>query len=270
MQIVILCGGQGARLREETQYRPKALVEISGHPVLWHVMKSYGHYGFRDFTLCLGYKGEMIKQYFLDYDVLRHDLNITVGPNKEVTLLNPEGNDEWAVTCVDTGYDTPTGGRIHRIKPYIPDGDDTFMLTYCDGLADIDIRSLLQFHQKMGKIATITAVRPPSRFGVLKIEGNIATGFAKGLHVDSGWIDGGFFVFNKQIFDYLDDTSWLSGDVRDVQDGRRSTVQKLIADQELAVYKHAGRWQCMDTSREMEVLTELWRTGQAFWKLWKG
>lgn len=267
MQVVILCGGQGTRLKEETQFRPKALVEIGDKPILWHIMKGYAHYGFKDFILCLGYKGDMIKQYFLNYERLQYDLRITLGPEKNVDILGKREQEDWTVTCIDTGIETPTGGRIHRIKPLIQ--DDTFMVTYGDGVSNIDIRKLLHFHHRMGKVATVTAVRPPSRFGVLQIEDGLATRFAKGAHVESGWIDGGYFVFSNRIFGYLDDTSWLSGDVRDVQDGRgAATLQRLIADQELAVYQHEGFWEGMDTLRDLERLTEMWKTGQAGWKTW--
>ena len=269
MQVVILCGGQGTRLQEETQFRPKALVEIGGYPVLWHVMKIYASYGFNEFVLCLGYKGEMIKRYFIDYEMLRNDLRITTGPVKSVSVLGSREQEDWTITCADTGTDTPTGGRIHRIKPFIPNDDDTFMLTYCDSLGNIDIRNLLDFHHSSRKIATVTGVRPPSRFGELQMDGDMATGFTKGVPVKAGWIDGGFFVFNKRIFDYLDDQSWLSGDVRDLQDGSGApTLQRLVNDEELSVYRHDGLWECMDTQREMEMLTEMWKTGQAAWRTW--
>lgn len=269
MQVVILCGGQGTRLQEETQFRPKALVEIGDRPILWHVMKGYARYGFKEFILCLGYKGEMIKRYFLDYEMLENNLRITLGPVKSVSLLDAEEQEDWTITCADTGADTPTGGRIHRIKRFIPDSDTSFFMTYCDGVSNIDIQRLLEFHKEKGKVATVTAVRPPSRWGVLQVDRDLATGFTKGAHMESGWIDGGFFVFNKRIFDYVDDTSWLSGDVRDVQDGRgAATLQRLIRDNELSVYRHDGVWECMDTPREMAMLTEMWRTGQAGWKTW--
>lgn len=270
MQVVILCGGLGTRLQEETQYRPKALVEIGKYPVLWHVMKIYASYGYHDFVLCLGYKGEMIKRYFIDYAILRNDLRITTGSAKNVTVLGNEEQEDWTVTCADTGEDTPTGGRVNRIEQFIPQGDDTFMLTYCDSLGNIDIPALLDFHNKSGKLATVTGVRPPSRFGELQMNGDIATGFTKGVPVKSGWIDGGFFVFNRRIFDYLDDHTWLSGDVRDVQDDAAApTLQRLISDGELGVFRHDGLWECMDTQREMEMLTEMWKTGKAAWKMWK-
>jgi glucose-1-phosphate cytidylyltransferase len=269
MQVVILCGGQGTRLKEETQFRPKALVEIGGRPILWHIMKGYAQYGFREFILCLGYKGDMIKRYFLDYDLLQYDVKIRLGATKSIAVLNAEAPENWTVACVDTGFETPTGGRIHRIRSLIPETDDTFMATYCDGVSNIDIGGLLAFHRKRGRVATVTAVRPISRFGVLQVEDDLATGFAKGAHVESGWIDGGFFVFNKRIFEYLDDASWLSGDVRDVQGGRgRATLQRLIEDQELAVYQHDGFWAPMDTPRDLETLTEMWKTGRSDWKVW--
>ena len=269
MQVVILCGGQGTRLQEETQFRPKALVEIGEYPILWHVMKIFTSYGFNEFILCLGYKGEMIKRYFVDYEVMRKDLRITTGPMKSVAVLGDQEQENWTVTCVDTGADTPTGGRIHHIKQFIPEDDDAFMLTYCDSLGNIDIRHLVDFHHKAGRIATVTGVRPPSRFGELQMDGNIATSFTKGAPVKAGWIDGGFFVFDRRIFDYLDDSCWLSGDVRDVGDGSGApTLQRLIDDGELSVYRHEGLWECMDTRREMEMLTTMWKTGQAAWKTW--
>lgn len=269
MQVVILCGGQGTRLKEETQFRPKALVEIGDHPILWHILKGYGHYGFTDFILCLGYKGDMIKQYFLNFERLHTNLRITLGPTPSVSVLSPEKPEPWSLTCVDTGADTPTGGRIHRIRPFIPATDEIFMVTYGDGVSNVDIHALLAFHKRHGRTATVTAVRPVSRFGTLQIEGELATGFVKGAHVESGWIDGGFFVFDRRIFDYLDDFSWLSGDVRDVKDGRgQATLQQLIGEQQLAVYQHQGFWAAMDTQRDMETLTAIWKTGQAEWKVW--
>ena len=269
MQVVILCGGQGTRLKDETQFRPKTLVEIGGRPILWHIMKAYAGYGIKDFVLCLGYKGEMIKSYFLDYEMIQNNLRITLGPEKSVSVLETGNQEDWTVTCVDTGTDTPTGGRIHRVRPFIPSGDDTFMLAYCDGVSNIDIQDMLRFHEEKGKVATVAGVRPISRFGELQVDGDLVTRFSKGAHMGSGWIDGGFFVFNRRIFDYLDDTSWLSGDVRDVQEGHGApTLQRLINDQELSIYRHDGFWQCMDTPREMEMLNEMWKTGQAGWKTW--
>lgn len=266
MHIIILCGGQGTRLKEETQFRPKALVEIGGRPILWHIMKLYAQHGFRKFILCLGYKGEMIKRYFLDYEVLQNDLTITLGPEKRVTILGAERQEDWTVTCVDTGMDTPTGGRLHRIQSFIP--DETFMVTYGDGVSNLDIRRLLRFHEEKGKIATVTGVRPLSRFGELQVESGLATAFSKGSQVAAGWIDGGFFVFNRRIFEYLDDHAWLSGDVRDVQGRATAVLQQLIDDHELAVYEHDGFWECLDTPRDLEILTELWKTGNAEWKTW--
>ncbi|MBM3262517.1 MAG: NTP transferase domain-containing protein [candidate division Zixibacteria bacterium] len=269
MHVVILCGGQGTRLREETQFRPKALVEVGGRPILWHIMKSYAQYGHHDFVLCLGYKGEMIKRYFLDYDTLQQDIRVTLGMSKAVTLLGQLEQEGWTVTCADTGTETPTGGRIHRIERYMSEG--TFMVTYGDGVSDIDIDDLLRFHRKMGKIATVTGVRPISRFGELQVNRGVATAFAKGTHVSSGWIDGGFFVFERAIFDYLNDNAWLSGDIKAVEDGQNaSTLQRLIEDHQLAVYEHDGFWACLDTPRDLEVLAELWKTGHADWKTWTG
>jgi glucose-1-phosphate cytidylyltransferase len=222
-------------MKEETEYRPKPMVEIGGRPILWHIMKIYGHYGFKDFVLCLGYKGEMIKEYFYNYEILNNDFTIELGKRK-VEFNNTHGEAGWKVTLVDTG---------------------TFMVTYGDGVANIDIRDLLTFHNNHGKIATLTGVMPPSRFGTLSIVENKVIKFIEKPQAMDGLINGGFFVFDKRIFDYLA--------VDDLCDLEIGTLDKLAGEGELMVYKHLGDWMCMDTIRDLEYLNKLWASGKAFW-----
>ena len=203
MKVVILCGGQGTRLRQETEYRPKPLVQIGGRPILWHIMKIYAHYGFNEFVLCLGYKGRLIKEYFLNYQAMNNDVTLQLGPQKCIAFHGNHEEQDFKVTLADTGDETMTGGRVRRIKPYID--QDTFMVTYGDGVADIDIEALLDFHQAHDKMATVTAVRPPTRFGILEInDRNVVTSFAEKPRME-GRISCGFFVFSRKVFDYLDD-----------------------------------------------------------------
>ncbi|MAG47637.1 glucose-1-phosphate cytidylyltransferase [archaeon] len=264
MPVVILCGGYGTRMGRATQDRPKPLVEIGDDPILLHIMKVYSHHGFNDFTLCLGYNGEMIKKYFIDYKVLQNDLSIGLGSKKGVEIFEEKKQENWIVNCINTGIDTPTGGRIHRIKNFIRGKD--FMVTYGDGVSNINIKDLLEYHHTRGKIATVTAVRPPARFGELEIEDGLVKSFSKGEQMKSGWIDGGFFVFNKGIFEYLNDDSWLSGDVKEEKDGpNSSTLQKLISDEELVAYQHGEFWGCMDNPRDLKTLTKMWKSGKAKW-----
>lgn len=238
MKVVIFCGGQGTRLREETEFRPKPMVMIGHKPVLWHIMKTYAHYGFKEFVLCLGYKGEMIKQYFNDN----------------------AGEENWSVTLADTGERAEKGARLKRIQKYI-DGD-TFMVTYGDGVADINIKELLAFHQTHGKIATVTGVRPRSAFGEIRFtKDGTVTQFIEKPQFSTETISGGFFVLNRKIFDCLSD--------EETCDFERGPIEKLVADGQLMVYIHNGGWACMDTYRDMLYLNELWDKGQAFWKVWK-
>jgi len=259
MKVVILCGGLGTRLREETEFRPKPMVEIGGKPILWHIMKIYSHYGIKDFVLSLGYKGEMIKEYFYNYEILTNDFTIKLGNKKSIEIHSNNAEKDWRITLADTGDKALKGARLKRVQQYID--DDTFMLTYGDGVADVDINALLAFHNKHGKLATVTGINPASRFGELKIKGNQVESFSEKPRDGDGLINGGFFVFNKGIFDYL------SGDENcDLEIG---PLEKITSEGQLMVYKHIGTWACMDTIRDMEYLNKLWREGQAAWKVWE-
>ena len=255
--VVILAGGLGTRLREETEYRPKPMVKIGHQPILWHIMKSYAHYGFRDFIVCLGYKGETIREYFLDSSAYTGDVMLNLGAGTQKHLGNTYEKVDWRVLLADTGQSTMTGGRIRRVRDYIK--SDRFMVTYGDGVADVDITALLATHQKSGRIATLTGVRPTSRFGELSIEGDRVARFAEKEFLQDVWISGGFFVFEKKIFDYLHDDSTIL---------EQEPLRKLSAESQLTVHKHPGYWQCMDTYREFEILNRAWDSGAAPWKVW--
>lgn len=258
MKVVILCGGYGARLREETEFRPKPMIEVGGRPLLWHIMKIYAWHGFTEFILCLGNKGRMIKEYFLNYEAMNNDLTVTLGSPSQLQLHNDYSEKGWTVTLVDTGELTMTGGRVKRVEKYID--TDAFMLTYGDGVADINIRRLVEFHFKNGKIGTVAGVRPPSRFGELITDHNRVVEFAEKPFASQGWINGGFFVFSKAFFEYLDD-----GD-NCVLEGR--PLERLARNGELMVFPHDGFWQCMDTYRDMRVLQSQWESGKAPWAIW--
>lgn len=259
MKTVILCGGMGTRLREETEFRPKSMVEIGGRPILWHIMKGYASHGFYDFILCLGYRADVIKSYFFNYHLLNQDFTIRLGSPDRVSFHGNHLEHDWNITLADTGIAALTGARVKRIQPYIT--GDNFMLTYGDGVADVDIRKLLDFHRAHGKIGTVTGVRPPSRFGELQLESDQVVQFSEKPQVSSGFINGGFFVFNKEFFNYVsdDDTCSLEG----------VPLEHLARDGELKVYTHTGFWQCMDTSRDLKRLRELWESGQPQWKVWR-
>lgn len=256
MKVVILAGGMGTRLREETEYRPKPMVQIGGRPMLWHIMKTYAHYGHNDFVICLGYKGEMIRDYFLNYETQNRDFAITLGSGK-VEILGNHTEDGWRVTLADTGDKTMTGGRIKRIQKYIT--GETFFATYGDGVADIDIESLAAFHRRQGRLATVTAVRPSSRYGELAIEAGRVTLFREKPQVAEGWINGGFLVLEPQVFDLIE------GDGDSLETG---LLARLVEREQLAVYQHEGFWQCMDTYREMQQLDDLWARNAAPWRVW--
>lgn len=256
MKVVILAGGLGTRLREETEYRPKPMVRIGGRPILWHIMKIYAHYGYNDFVICLGYKGEMIRDYFRNYETQNRDFTVTLGSGK-VAVLGNHAEDGWQVTLAETDERTMTGGRLKRIEKYI--GRSTFMATYGDGLADVDIEWLLGFHRRQGKLATVTGVRPSSRYGELGIENGRVTLFREKPQVNEGWINGGFFVFEPKVF------SLIEGDDDTLETG---LLSRLVEHKQLAVYQHEGFWQCMDTYREMQQLEEIWEQGRAPWKVW--
>jgi glucose-1-phosphate cytidylyltransferase len=257
--VIILCGGLGTRLREETEFRPKPLVEIGGKPILWHIMKTYSHYGFNNFILCLGYKGSMIKEYFSHYNLLNKDFTITLGQNSEPVVHNDHCEKDWRITFVDTGEDALKGARLKRAEKYI-DGD-TFMVTYGDGVSNVDISKLLEFHKQHGKLATLTGVRPPSRFGELILEGDRIKKFEEKPQSDNKPINGGFFVFNRKIFDYLED--------KDECDLERGALEKVAESGELMMYRHPDFWYCMDTPRDFDYLRNMWRNGNVPWKRWK-
>jgi glucose-1-phosphate cytidylyltransferase len=256
--VVILCGGMGTRLREETEYRPKPLVEIGGRPVLWHIMKIYGAQGFKRFVLCLGYKGDMIRHYFINYRLMTRNFTLQLDADMEPTVESNGAPEEWTITFADTGTNAMTGARIKRIKQYI-DGDE-FMLTYGDGVANINLLELLKFHRSHGKLATVTAVHPIARFGELMIEGNRVVQFAEKSQVPEGFINGGFFVFNRRVFDYLsDDASCVL---------EREPLERLAGEGELMTYRHTGFWHCMDTYRDSLVLNQFWESPNPPWKIW--
>ncbi|HLY63863.1 MAG TPA: glucose-1-phosphate cytidylyltransferase [Terriglobia bacterium] len=255
--VVILCGGMGTRLREETEYRPKPMVEIGGRPILWHIMKTYGHHGFKKFVLCLGYKGQMIKQYFLNYKALNSDFTLQLDGDRQPLLHQSEANEDWTITFVDTGESTLTGARVKRVEPFVQ--SDLFMLTYGDGVADVDLGGLLEFHRSHGKIGTVTGVRPYSRFGELVIQDGRVNRFSEKPQVDEGIVNGGYFIFNRKFFDYL------SAEESCVLE--HQPLENLSRDGELMVYFHKGFWQCMDTYRDFLALDEMWKKNPK-WKVW--
>lgn len=254
MKVAILAGGFGTRLAEETEIRPKPLVEIGGRPMLWHIMKIYAHYGFTDFVVALGYKGEYIKKYMLDYMALSSDMTLQL--RQGVINYHQAHEDDWTVQLIDTGLNTLTGGRIKRLQPYL---NETFMLTWGDGVADIDIRKLLAFHRSHGKIATVTAVRPVARYGHLNINQGQVQEFSEKPQTGEGWINGAFFVLEPQVFDYIqgDETMW-----------EQEPLSELANQGQLMAYQHHSFWQCMDTLRERHLLQKYWDSGAAPWKVW--
>lgn len=256
MKVVILAGGAGTRLREETEYRPKPMVEVGGSPILWHIMKIYSAYGHTDFIICLGYKGDVIRDYFLNYQNRRCDFTVALGTG-QVNIHGNHCEDKWQVTLADTGEKTMTGGRIRRVAKYV--GNSTFLATYGDGVADVNLDALLAFHRRRGKLATATAVRPVSRYGELAIEDGSVTVFQEKPQVTEGWVNGGFFVFEPEVFDLITD---------DDDPLEAGLLSRLVERGELSVYQHQGFWQCMDTYREMQLLNEMWISRKAPWKQW--
>jgi glucose-1-phosphate cytidylyltransferase len=255
MKVAILAGGVGSRLSEETISKPKPMVEIGGRPILWHIMKHYGQYGFDDFVIALGYKGELIKRWMLDLAALQGDITVQVGRGR---VEKHEGErDDWTVKLVETGLDTQTGGRVKRLAPHL--GEDTFMLTWGDGVADIDLVRLLEFHRSHGKLATMTAVRPPARFGHIELAGEVVSEFSEKPQAREGWINGAFFVLEPQVIDYID---------HDLTHWEREPLERLAADGQLMAYRHESFWQCMDTLRDRVLLESMWESGNAPWKTW--
>ena len=253
--VVILCGGQGTRLREETEKIPKPLVDIGGRPILWHIMKIYGRHDPYRFVLCLGYKSNLIKDYFLSYRAHLADFTIRMNDNHAIDHHNDLGNEAWEITCAETGLLTGTGGRLRRVRDYID--TDTFYFTYGDGVADVDIAALTRFHREQGRIATVTGVRPASRYGELETDGSAVTSFSEKPSSETGMINGGFFVFDRAVFDYLSDEPGLMLE--------QEPLRRLVADGELSVFPHDGYWLGMDTYRDYLELNRLWNSGEVPW-----
>lgn len=256
MKVAILAGGLGTRLAEETEIRPKPMVEIGGQPILWHIMKHYAHFGYNQFVIALGYKGEYIKRWMRDFGALEGDMTVKTRTG-EIEVHNKEQTD-WVVDLVETGLPTLTGGRIKRLKPWL--GSGTFMLTWGDGVSDVDIRTLLAFHRSHGKLATLTAVRPPARYGHLDLDGDHITSFTEKPQTAEGWINGAFFVLEPGVFDYIDGDATMF---------EHAPLEGLARDGQLVAYKHHAFWQCMDTMREKHLLQKLWESGNPPWKLWR-
>lgn len=256
MKVAILAGGMGTRLAEETEAKPKPMVEVGGRPILWHIMMHYYNFDFRNFVIALGYKGEYIKKYIADYSALNSDLTVNVKTGTVVRHGSP--TPDWMVQLVDTGLRTNTGGRVKRLAPFI--GNERFMLTWGDGVSNIDLNALVDFHKKHGKLATLTAVRPPARFGHIEFDGDQVCQFTEKPQTAEGWINGAFFVLEPEVFDMVDgdDTSWEKG-----------PLDRLAREGQLMAYRHHDFWQCMDTLREKYLLERLWESGQAPWKTWE-
>ncbi len=256
MKVVILCGGLGTRLREETEFRPKPMVEVGGRPILWHIMKTYAHHGFREFVLCLGYRGVVIKDYFLNYEAMNNDFSICLGQKSQIRYHGLHTEQGFSVTLADTGNETMTGGRIARIAKYID--ADTFLLTYGDGVADIDICRLVEYHKSHGKLATVTTVRPIARYGMLDLgaEDRVYR-FAEKPKSD-GWMSAGYFVLNREVFNYLGGDDCIF---------ERETVARLAEEGQLMAYRHDGFFYAMDTFREYQILNQLWNSGDAPWRV---
>lgn len=257
MKVGILAGGFGTRLAEETEIKPKPMVEIGNKPILWHIMKIYSHYGFKDFVIALGYKGEMIKKYFVDYCTLKGNLCVDL-TNGHIEKYDKEIRADWQVELIETGLKSHTGGRIKRLAPYM--GNETFMLTWGDGVADININELLAFHKKHGKLATLTSVRPPARYGHIEFDGDNVKDFSEKPQTGEGWINGAFFVLEPGVFDYIE------GDKTQFE---KEPLENLARDGQLMAYKHTSYWQCMDTLREKYILEKFWNSGAAPWKVWR-
>ncbi len=259
MKVVILCGGLGTRLREETEFRPKPMVEVGRRPILWHIMKIFAHYELRDFILCLGYRGNAIKEYFLNYETMNNDFTVTLGRRRDIQRHGVHDEEDFRVTLADTGPSAMTGARVKRIQRYV-DGD-TFIVTYGDGLANVNVAKLLEFHRSHGKLATVTSVRPVSRFGVLDLDGEGRVKRFAEKPQSEGWINAGYFVFHRRVFDYLDAAE---GCVME-----HEPLERLAADGQLVAFRHEGFFYAMDTYREYESLNRMWESNQAPWKVWR-
>ena len=258
MKVVIFCGGLGTRLREETEFRPKPMVPVGERPILWHIMKLYAHYGHKDFVLCLGYKGDVIKEYFRNYQWNTSDVTLKLGAKPQIKYHSQHSEEDWCVTLVDTGLNTMTGGRLKRVLPFVE--EETFLLTYGDGVSNSDINKSIAFHKEQKRIVTITAVQPTGRFGDIDIANNKAvTSFREKPEKETGYINGGFFVMNKRIGEYLTDDSCIL---------EQQPLNRLAAEGQISAFMHTGFWQCMDTYREQQLLTNMWTSGNAPWKIW--
>ena len=255
MKVILLAGGLGTRISEETSTKPKPMVEIGGKPLLWHIMKMYSHHGVNDFIICAGYKGYVIKEYFVNYFL--HMSNITFDMSNNEMKVHENNSEPWKVTIVDTGDQTMTGGRIKRVKEYV--GDETFCMTYGDGVSDVNITELLKFHSKTGKWASVTAVQPAGRFGAIKMDGTTITSFEEKPEGDGGWINGGFFVLEPEVFDLIDGDSTVF---------EREPMERLASKRQIEAFMHEGFWRPMDTLRDKNFLEDQWQTGKAAWKKW--
>lgn len=255
IKVVILAGGLGTRLSEETDSKPKPMVEVGGRPILWHIMKLYSHFGYNDFVICLGYKGYIVKEYFLNYGLHLSDVTFDIGRNQ--TTIHRQTVEPWKITLIDTGQETMTAGRLKRVRQYL--GEQTFCMTYGDGIGDIDIRALMSFHTAHGSDATVTAVRPTARFGALQLVDDSVISFQEKPAGDGGWINGGFFVLHPRVIDRIADDSSI---------WEHEPLEGLARDGQLRAYRHHGFWQPMDTLRDKRQLDELWATGLASWRLW--
>lgn len=256
MKVIILAGGLGTRISEESYLKPKPMIEIGDQPILWHIMKYYSGFGFHDFVICCGYKGHVIKEYFADYYLHRSDVTFDFSDENRMTV-HQNVAEPWRVTLVDTGLMTQTGGRVKRVQKYI--GSESFMLTYGDGVGDIDLSALLDQHRASGKAATLTGIQPGGRYGVLDVDGQTVTGFREKAKEDGGWINGGFMVLEPGIFDRLDGDNCVL---------EREPMESLAREGQLGIYRHNGFWQCMDTQRDKIRLEELWQNGNAPWRVW--
>jgi len=261
MKVVILCGGRGTRLREETEFRPKPMVPIGGKPILWHIMKCYAHFGHKDFILCLGYKGEMIKEYFRNYLWSTSDVSLSLGRQAQVQFHDRHAEEGWTVTLASTGEESMTAYRVRLIRRYIPEGE-TFLLTYGDGLSTIDVNASIASHQKAGRVCTISAVHPAGRFGQMRIDDSGAIhAFTEKPQVEEGYVNGGYMVCDYKLLDYLPDDPKVMFE--------REPISQLVHDGQLRSFKHEGFWQPMDTFQEAQYLNRLWEAGQAPWKVWQ-
>jgi glucose-1-phosphate cytidylyltransferase len=259
MKTVILCGGQGTRIRDVAADIPKPMISIGRYPILWHLMKGYAHWGYHDFVLCLGYQSQVIKDFFLNYQLRTSDFTIALNRDRVAATHTRHDEEDWLVTLAETGLHSMTGARVWRIRRYV-EADEYFLLTYGDGISDIDIRALIAFHKRHGKVMTVSGMRPPSRFGELEVDGDRVTGFNEKPQATAGMISGGFFVCSTKLFDYMDDRETLMLEVE--------PIQRLVKEGQLMVFRHEGFWHPMDTYRDYKLLNELWDSGQAPWKIW--